>query len=196
MDHLTIEPVWTIWIPTCPVLRCLLIIWNSIDQFHLNFRQVWYLNGPNVSGCWMVKILYGSLKTWQKMAVLCSKMSGIQMVRLSTWSIWKLDKKFSTSQMFRFQAFGIQMVTVLDNRPWFEYQTCLDFRSPLDLLLTNLNPWTKSCFYFRLRKSQPPTAPRTGRRAARSQIPTRKELKMLTSMTSKIHRCQHFLKSL
>ena len=163
---------------------------------------IWILDK---SGIWMVQtclVVEWSrfhMAVWKpdkKMAVLCSKMSGIQMVRLSTWSIWKFDKKFSTSQMFRFQVFGIQMVTVLDNRPWFEYQTCLDFRSPLDLLLSNLNPWTKSCFYFRLRKSRPPTAPRTGRRAARSQIPTRKELKMLTSMTSKIHRCQHFLKSL
>ena len=53
---------------------------------HLNIRQVWYSNGPSMSGCRMVRILNGGLKTVQKMSVLCSKMSGIWMVRLITWS--------------------------------------------------------------------------------------------------------------
>ena len=55
---------------------------------HLNSGQVWYTNGSKVSDCLMVWFLNGGLKTGQKMSVLWSKMSSIQMVR-------KNDKKVS-----------------------------------------------------------------------------------------------------
>ena len=41
---------------------------------HLNTRQFWYSNGPNVSGCQMVWIWNRGLKNGQKMYVLWSKM--------------------------------------------------------------------------------------------------------------------------
>ena len=51
---------------------------------HLNTGQVCYSNGPNMSGCGMVWFTNGGLKSGQKMSVLWSKMSGIQMICLIT----------------------------------------------------------------------------------------------------------------
>ena len=64
-----------------------------------------------MSGCQMVCISNGCLKNGQKMSVLWSKMSGIQMVRLikplENWT-----KKCLKSQMLGFQVSAIQMITV------------------------------------------------------------------------------------
>ena len=54
-----------------------------------------------MSGCGMVWFSNGGLKYGQKMAVLWSKMSGIQMIRLITRSDHlKTRQKTSESQMF------------------------------------------------------------------------------------------------
>ena len=81
---------------------------------HLNTRQVWYMTDPKNSGCHMVWISYGGLKTGPKLSVLWSKMSGIGMVCLIMWSdhLKTRQKRCLESQMTRFQVFGIQMVTV------------------------------------------------------------------------------------
>ena len=72
---------------------------------------VWYLDGPKVSGCQMVWFLNGGLKIGQKLLVLWSKMSSF----LDGHVIGPFEnrtKKCLKSQMFGFQVFGIQMVTI------------------------------------------------------------------------------------
>ena len=44
---------------------------------HLNIKQVWYSNGPNVCDCPIVRVSNGGLKTVPKMSVLWSKIPGI-----------------------------------------------------------------------------------------------------------------------
>ena len=63
-----------------------LVFGSPLYSNHLNSGQVWYSNGPNLSGCKMVWFSNCGLKTRQKMYVLWSKMLGIQMVCLITRS--------------------------------------------------------------------------------------------------------------
>ena len=86
-----------------------------------NFR-VWYSNGPNVSGCQMVWISNGGLKTIQKMPVLWSEMSGIWIVGLIKGSDHlKTGKKCPKSKMFGFQVLGIQIILADEKNEKFIY---------------------------------------------------------------------------
>ena len=63
--------------PTPLILRVIIITLAIflLDSNRVNTGQVWYM-----SGCLMVRFSNGGLKTQQKMYVLWSNMSGIQMV--------------------------------------------------------------------------------------------------------------------
>ena len=54
----------------------------TLNSDHLNTKQVWYSNGPNMSDYQIFQLLNSVLKTRQKNYVFWSKMSTIWMVRL------------------------------------------------------------------------------------------------------------------
>ena len=59
---------------------------------HMNTRQVWYSNGPNVASCKMVWFCNSSPKTEQKFLVLWSKMPGLRIVcKIQLFSFSKLE---------------------------------------------------------------------------------------------------------
>ena len=60
-----------------------IITFQQIYSSHLNTWQVWYSNGPNMSGC-QIMFLTGGAKL-DKMSVLWSKMPSIQIVCLVTY---------------------------------------------------------------------------------------------------------------
>ena len=68
------------------VLRWKVKNWKLKFSNHLNTGQVWYLNGPNISGCIMVWFLNGGLISGQKMSVLW-------LDHFCDQAIWKPDKK-------------------------------------------------------------------------------------------------------
>ena len=99
MDYSEIWQDWTIQILNC--------------SNHLNTGQVWYSNGPNVSSCWIVRILNGGLKTRQK--CLFYGPNGILMVRLVMWSdhlktgqknVWKVKCLDFMCSVFRWLLYS------------------------------------------------------------------------------------------
>ena len=85
-------------------------VYYSDYSNYLNTRQVWYSNGPKVSGCWMVQILNGSLKT--------------MMV------VWKPDKKCLIQVM-------VIIFDGFNNRP-YEYRTVTHKPNTLVIWITDI----------------------------------------------------------
>ena len=81
-----------------------------MDSHHLNTGQVWYSNGPNMSGCQKHSLVF---KWWSENQTknVCLM---FKMAHLIMWSdnLKTRQKKCPKSQMFGFQVFQFQMVTV------------------------------------------------------------------------------------